>query len=128
MANRRVEAVDVGRFKSLSSPVFPLLAILFCPFLPRFIFAIYLPLWNVSQPVPTHPPPALHPYETNTLAIVALNLLPRLLDSGNFKTVLFQIRRLSHSLTNFDLCSVCLPQFGFLCWNVWFKCTAERLA
>lgn len=39
---------------------------------------------------------------------------------GNFPTLVSQIRRPSHSGTNFNPCSVCLPQFRFHCRNGWF--------
>lgn len=152
MAKGRVEAVDVRsqRWWEDSITVSPCHSHPFHSCLDSSLPSFYL-CGNFLNPYLPHP-------RNTQFSIVVLSLLPRLLgkkretlkgwmhaeregdmnvrlssyldnhDSGNFEPVLFQIRRLSHSLTNFDLCSVCLPQFGFLCWNVWFKCSAERLA
>lgn len=49
-------------------------------------------------------------------------------DSEKFQTLPFQIRRLSHSGTNFDLCSFCLPQFRFLCCDVLFTPFIEAIS
>lgn len=124
--------------------------ILFHPLLPRFIFADFLQLWKLCLSTLPHTPDTHFSYCTaGPIATVTTQLgvldeekerlqkggsvrkeEERLMwgwalnsdnhDRENFLTLLCQIRRPTHSETNFDHCSVCLPQFRFLCWNAWF--------